>query len=58
MIAVLATSTPIFDGARRQLENANDYRAALQERLKALASQPNNAKISADFVIIKTKPAP
>jgi len=56
MIVVLATSTPVFEGARGELEQGNDYRAALRKRLKALESQSRRAKISADFVVIKTKP--
>ena len=56
MIVVLATSAPLFEGARGQLEQANDYRNALVKRLKALQSESANAKISADFVIIKTTP--
>jgi len=56
MIVVLATSAPLFEGARGQFEQANDYRGALAKRLKVLQSEHSNAKISADFVIIKTKP--
>jgi hypothetical protein len=56
LIVVLATSAPVFEGAREELEQGNDYRAALRKRLKALESQSRKAKISADFVVIKTKP--
>ena len=56
MVVVLATSAPVFEGARGELEQGNDYRAALGKRLKALESQSPGAKISADFVVIKTKP--
>ncbi len=56
MIVVLATSAPIFEGARGQLEQANDYRAALRKRLKALESASGKAKISADFVVVTIKP--
>jgi len=56
MIVILAASTPIFEDAREQLENANDYRTALGRRLKALESQPEKTKVSADFVVINTKP--
>jgi hypothetical protein len=56
MIVVLATSAPIFEDARGQLEEANDYRAALRKRLKVLESESGKAKISADFVVIKTEP--
>ncbi len=58
MIVVLATSAPIFESTRGELEQGNDYRAALQKRFKALESQPRKAKISADFVVIKTEPRP
>jgi len=56
MIVILASSVPIFDGARGQLEDANDYRAALGKRLKAIEAESAGAKISADFVAITTKP--
>ncbi len=56
MIVVLASSVPLFDGARRQVEDANDYRAALGKRLKALKSESAGAKISAAFVAIETNP--
>jgi len=56
MVVVLATSAPVFEGAREELEQGNDYRAALLKRLKALESQSHKAKISVDFVVIKTKP--
>jgi hypothetical protein len=58
MIVLLATSEPLFDGPRGQLEQATDYRAAMGKRLKALEARPGGAKISADFVVISTKPAP
>jgi serine/threonine protein kinase len=56
IIAVLSTSAPVFDGARGEVEASNNYRAALKKRLKTLASSPDKVKISADFVVIKTKP--
>ena len=56
MIVVLAASAPVFEGTRGELEQGNDYRAALRKRLKALESQSRKAKISADFVVINTKP--
>ena len=56
MIVILASSLPIFDGARGQFEDADDYRAALGKRLKALKAESAGAKISADFVAITTKP--
>ena len=56
MIVVLAASAPVFEGTRGELEQGNDYRAALRKRLKALESQSRKVKISADFVVINTKP--
>jgi hypothetical protein len=56
MIVVLAASAPVFEGTRGELEQGDDYRAALRKRLKALESQSRKAKISADFVVINTKP--
>ena len=56
VVVVLATSAPVFEDAREELEQGNDYRAALEKRLKALESQSHKAKISADFVVIRTKP--
>jgi hypothetical protein len=55
MIVLLATSAPVFEDARGQLEEANDYRAALRKRLKALESR-DGAKVSADLVVIRTRP--
>jgi serine/threonine protein kinase len=56
MIVLLATSAPIFEDARGQLEEANDYRTALGKRLKALESDSGKARISVDLVVIQTKP--
>ena len=56
MIVVLATSAPLFEGPRGQLEEADSYRAAVRKRLKALES--SQAKISADFVVITTRQSP
>ena len=57
MIVLLASSVPLFESLRGQLEESNDYRAALRKRLQALESG-GTAKISADFVVITTKQAP
>ncbi len=56
LIAVLSASAPVFDGARGEVEGSSNYRTALQKRLKTLASSPDKVKISADFVVITTKP--
>ncbi len=56
MVVVLATSAPVFESPRGELEQGNDYRAALRKRLKALESKSRKAKISADFVVIETEP--
>jgi len=56
MIVLLATSAPLFEGARGQFEEADTYRAAVRKRLKSLDS--SQAKISADFVVITTRQAP
>lgn len=58
VIVVLATSTPLFDTARGQVEESNNYRAALRRRLKALESDPGRVNVSADLVIIKTERKP
>lgn len=58
LIVALAASASLFEGARGQLEESNDYRAALRKRLKALESEPGSAKISAEFVVIKTERKP
>ncbi|NIM27643.1 MAG: protein kinase [Gammaproteobacteria bacterium] len=56
IVVMLATSAPVFEGARGQLEEAADYRAALRKRLAALESASNAARISADLVVIRTTP--
>ena len=58
VIFLLATSTPLFDTARGQFEESNNYRAALRRRLKALESEPGRVNVSADFVVIKTERKP
>jgi serine/threonine protein kinase len=55
MIVLLAASVPLFEGARGQFEDANDYRAALGKRLKTLAAESPGAKVSAAFVVVTTK---
>jgi hypothetical protein len=56
MVVLLATSVPLFEGARGQFEDADSYRAAVRKRLKSLDS--SQTKISADFVVITTRQAP
>ncbi len=58
MIVLLASSTPLFDSPRSQVEKADSYHAALGTRLEELSSQTDKAKISADIVIIRTKAGP
>jgi hypothetical protein len=58
MIVLLATSEPLFEETRGQLEEAVDYLSGLEKHLEELKSKSSDAKVSADFVVIRTKPAP
>ena len=56
MVAVLMTPEPLFDQVRDEYETKNEYLAAVQEQLERITKKSGKDKITADFVIINTKP--
>jgi predicted Ser/Thr protein kinase len=56
MVAVLNTPKPLFDRPREEAETGAAYLAALRKRLEQLGKESGRDKITADFVLIKTKP--
>jgi serine/threonine protein kinase len=55
MIVILASREPVFDKLRDEAEQADNYLNAVRKRLGTLGDS-NKGGISADFVIIKTRP--
>jgi serine/threonine protein kinase len=58
MVAVLMTPEPLFDHLRDEYETKNEYLAAVQEQLERITEKSGKDKITADFVLINTKPKP
>jgi hypothetical protein len=58
LVAVLNTTKPLFDQPRAEVEKGSDYLVALRDRLKQLGRESGRDKITADFVMINTKPMP
>jgi hypothetical protein len=58
LVAVLNTPKPLFDQPRDEVEKGADYLVALRKRLEQLARESGSKKITADFVMINTKPRP
>jgi predicted Ser/Thr protein kinase len=58
LVAVLNTPEPLFDKPREEVEKGADYLAALRGRLQQLGKESGQDKITADFVMINTKPRP
>ncbi|MEN8801796.1 MAG: serine/threonine-protein kinase, partial [Thiogranum sp.] len=56
MVAVLMTPEPLFEQLREEYENKTEYLAAVQEQLERIARKSGKDKITADFVMINTKP--
>jgi len=56
MIAVLMTPEPLFDQLRDEYENKTEYLAAVQQQLERIAKKSGKDKITAEFVLINTKP--
>jgi len=56
MVAVLMTPEPLFDQLRDEYETKNEYLAAVQEQLERITKKSGKDKITADFVLINTKP--
>jgi predicted Ser/Thr protein kinase len=58
LVAVLNTTKPLFDQPRKEMEKGTDYLVALRDRLEQLGRESGGDKITADFVMINTKPMP
>ena len=58
LVAVVFTPEPLFDGLRKEHESGPEYLAAVRERLEGIAAESGRDKITADFVVITTKPKP
>jgi len=56
MVAVLMTPEPLFDHLRDEYETNTVYLAAVQEQLERITKTSGKDKITADFVVINTKP--
>jgi hypothetical protein len=56
MVAVLMTPEPLFDQLRDEYETKNEYLAAVQKQLERITKKSGKDKITADFVMINTKP--
>jgi serine/threonine protein kinase len=56
MVAVLMTPEPLFEQLREEYETKTEYLAAVQEQLERIARKSGKDKITADFVMINTKP--
>ncbi|MEA2078349.1 MAG: protein kinase [Pseudomonadota bacterium] len=56
MVAVLMTPEPLFDQLRDEYETNSDYLAAVREQLARITKESGKDKITADFVMINTKP--
>jgi predicted Ser/Thr protein kinase len=56
MVAVLMTPEPLFEQLRDEYETKTDYLAAVQEQLERITKKFGKDKITADFVMINTKP--
>lgn len=58
MVALLTTPAPVFDQLREEVEKGADYLKALKQRLVQLGRKYGHDKITADFLLINTKPKP
>ena len=56
MIAVVMTPEPLFDQLRDEYEDKDQYLTAVQERLEFISKRSGKETITADFVMIHTKP--
>ena len=50
------TPEPLFAQLREEYESKTEYLAAVQEQLERIAKKSGKDKITADFVMINTKP--
>jgi hypothetical protein len=58
LVVVLTTPRPLFGQLRDEVEPGADYLAALAKELERLGSEPGADKITADFMMINTRPKP
>ncbi len=58
LVVVLNTPQPLFKHPRKEIEKGTDYLAALRERLEQLSKDVGSDRITADFIIINSKPRP
>jgi hypothetical protein len=58
LVVVLNTPKPLFDQPREEVERSADYLVALRDRLQELGRESGRDKITADFVVINTRPRP
>jgi predicted Ser/Thr protein kinase len=58
LVVVLTTPKPLFNQPRKEVEKGADYLVALRDRLEQLDRESGRDKITADFVMINTKPRP
>ncbi len=56
LVVVLTTPKPLFDQPREEVEKGADYLVALRDRLDQLGSDTSRDRITADFVMINTRP--
>jgi serine/threonine protein kinase len=58
LIVLLVTPVPLFDGIRPEHESRSNYLEAIEKRLGQIASKYGPEHITADFVLLTTKPKP
>ena len=58
LVVVLNTPKPLFEKPREEVEKSADYLVALRDRLQELGRESGRDKITADFVVINTRPRP
>jgi len=56
LVVVLTTPKPLFDKPREEVEKGADYLVALRDRLEQMGKESRRDHITADFVMINTKP--
>ena len=56
LVVVLTTPKPLFDQPREEVEKGSDYLVALRDRLDQLGRESARDRITADFVMINTRP--
>jgi hypothetical protein len=56
MVTLLLTPEPLFDKMRDEYETGSDYLKAVETQLKRIAETSGSDKITADFVVLDTRP--